>query len=60
MYQQFLFLILVCTNLIANGDRQEDEGPGFQARMKALRMLCQMNPSQALAVRDKCVRDIYF
>ncbi|XP_065348330.1 integrator complex subunit 2 [Cloeon dipterum] len=45
----------VCTSLIATGDKQEDENPGFQARMKALRLLCQMNPSQALDVRDKCV-----
>lgn len=48
-------MVLVCASLISNGERQEDEGPGFQARMKALRMLCQMNPGQALAVRDKCV-----
>lgn len=44
----------VCTHLIANGERQEESTLG-RIRTTALTMLCQMNPSQALAVRAKCV-----
>ncbi|XP_075220865.1 integrator complex subunit 2 isoform X2 [Lycorma delicatula] len=45
----------VCTNLISNAERQEEENGGGRIRMQALTMLCQMNPSQTLAVRAKCV-----
>lgn len=44
----------VCAHLIANGERQEESALG-RIRTMALTMLCQMNPSQALAVRAKCV-----
>lgn len=44
----------VCTHLIANGERQEESALG-RIRTQALTMLCQMNPSQALAIRAKCV-----
>ncbi|KAG7188387.1 hypothetical protein KM043_008039 [Ampulex compressa] len=44
----------VCAHLIANGERQEESALG-RIRTLALTMLCQMNPSQALAVRAKCV-----
>ncbi|XP_015518272.1 integrator complex subunit 2 isoform X1 [Neodiprion virginianus] len=44
----------VCAHLIANGERQEESALG-RIRTQALTMLCQMNPSQALAVRAKCV-----
>ena len=47
--------ISVCTSLIANGERQEEEGLSSRTRMKALSMLCHMNPGQALSVRAKCV-----
>lgn len=45
----------VCTSLIANGERQEEDNVGSRTRIQALSMLCQMNPSQALAIRAKCV-----
>lgn len=45
----------VCTSLISNGDRQEEETAVGRVRMQALTLLCQMNPVQALAVRAKCV-----
>ncbi|XP_071448160.1 integrator complex subunit 2 [Hetaerina americana] len=45
----------VCTSLIANGERQEEENIGGRIRMQALSMLCQMNPVQFLAIRAKCV-----
>lgn len=44
----------VCAHLIANGERQEESALG-RIRTQSLMMLCQMNPSQALAVRAKCV-----
>ncbi|XP_051176498.1 integrator complex subunit 2 [Leptopilina boulardi] len=44
----------VCTHLIVNGERQEESNLG-SIRTQALTMLCRMNPSQALAVRAKCV-----
>ncbi|XP_063236508.1 integrator complex subunit 2 [Bacillus rossius redtenbacheri] len=45
----------VCVGLIANGDRQEDDSAASRMRMQAVSMLCQMNPSQALPIRAKCV-----
>ncbi|KAL0266334.1 UNVERIFIED_CONTAM: hypothetical protein PYX00_008909 [Menopon gallinae] len=45
----------VCTALIANGERQDEDSIGGKIRNKTLRMLCQMNPSQALMIRAKCV-----
>lgn len=45
----------VCTSLITNAERQDEENGGGRIRMHALSLLCQMNPSQALAVRAKCV-----
>jgi hypothetical protein len=50
-----LLCLLVCTSLIANGERQEEDNVGGRIRMQALSMLCQMNPVQALAIRAKCV-----
>ncbi|KAF5297030.1 hypothetical protein FQA39_LY12244 [Lamprigera yunnana] len=44
----------VCTSLIQRGEKQE-EGPYSSVRLNAITMLCKMNPSQALAVRSKCV-----
>ncbi|EGI69900.1 PREDICTED: integrator complex subunit 2 isoform X1 [Acromyrmex echinatior] len=44
----------VCAHLIANGERQEESVLG-RIRTQAITMLCQMNPSQALAIRAKCV-----
>ncbi|KAK7794932.1 hypothetical protein R5R35_005903 [Gryllus longicercus] len=45
----------VCTSLISNAERQEEETAVGRVRMQALTLLCQMNPVQALAVRAKCV-----
>ncbi|XP_078032899.1 integrator complex subunit 2 [Augochlora pura] len=44
----------VCAHLIANGERQEESTLG-RIRTMALTLLCKMNPSQALAIRAKCV-----
>lgn len=44
----------VCSHLIANGERQEESALS-SIRTQTLTMLCQMNPSQALVVRAKCV-----
>lgn len=46
----------VTTSLIMNADTREEDNGGGKIRSHALNMLCQMNPSQALAVRAKCVR----
>lgn len=45
----------VCTTLIVAGEKQDEETPGGVIRMRALRMLSQMNPTQALAIRSKAV-----
>lgn len=45
----------VTTSLIMNADTREEDNGGGKIRSHALNMLCQMNPSQALAVRAKCV-----
>ncbi|KAK2582438.1 hypothetical protein KPH14_004748 [Odynerus spinipes] len=44
----------VCGHLIANGERQEESALG-RIRTLTLTMLCEMNPSQAFAIRAKCV-----
>ncbi|KRT81668.1 hypothetical protein AMK59_6056 [Oryctes borbonicus] len=46
--------VLVCVNLIQKGEKQE-ENISSSIRGAAISMLCKMNPSQALAVRSKCV-----
>lgn len=45
----------VCTTLIINGDKQDEDSLPGKTRMQALRMLCQMNASEILAVRGKAV-----
>ncbi|XP_054258735.1 integrator complex subunit 2 [Macrosteles quadrilineatus] len=45
----------VTTSLITNADPRDEDNGGSRVRTQALNMLCQMNPSQALAVRAKCV-----
>jgi integrator complex subunit 2 len=44
----------VCSFLIANGERQEESALS-SIRTQTLTMLCQMNPSQALVIRSKCI-----
>lgn len=51
---------LVCTALITNGEKQEEESTSNRIRMQTLSMLCQMNPLQALSIRSKCVSIISF
>ncbi|KAK2149074.1 hypothetical protein LSH36_469g02035 [Paralvinella palmiformis] len=46
----------VCTSLISNGEQQDEETVGGQRRSEALRMLCEMCPSQALTIRALCVK----
>jgi len=45
----------VCLSLLNNGEKQDEESFCGRTRMMALRMLCLMNPSQALAVRGEAV-----
>ncbi|KFM65537.1 Integrator complex subunit 2, partial [Stegodyphus mimosarum] len=45
----------VCTTLITNGDKQDEDSPLGKVRIQALRVLCQMNMSEILAVRGKAV-----
>ncbi|XP_046680245.1 integrator complex subunit 2 [Homalodisca vitripennis] len=45
----------VTTSLITNADTRDEDNGGSRIRAQTLNMLCQMNPSQALAVRAKCV-----
>ncbi|RXG68957.1 Integrator complex subunit 2 [Armadillidium vulgare] len=45
----------VVMGLIMNGEKQDEESQGGLIRMQAVRLLCQMNPSQALYVRSLCV-----
>ncbi|XP_054166627.1 integrator complex subunit 2-like [Oppia nitens] len=45
----------ICLTLLNNGDKQEDESFCGRTRMTALRLLCQMNPSDALTVRSEAV-----
>ncbi|XP_019773474.2 integrator complex subunit 2 [Dendroctonus ponderosae] len=44
----------VCTYLIQTGEKQE-ETISSTIRSTTIRLLCRMNPSQALTVRSKCV-----
>jgi len=54
----FDIFLLVCTSLISNGEQQDEETVGGQRRPEALRMLCEMCPSQALTIRALCVSNI--
>lgn len=45
----------VCTTLITNGDKHDDDSPIGKMRLQALRALCQMNMSEILSVRGKAV-----
>ncbi|XP_045601514.2 integrator complex subunit 2 isoform X1 [Procambarus clarkii] len=45
----------VVTGLVMTGDKQDEDSPGGLLRLQAVRILCQMNPSQALNVRALCV-----
>lgn len=50
---QLKFLV-VCTYLIQTGEKQE-ETISSTIRATTIGLLCQMNPSQSLTVRSKCV-----
>lgn len=50
----------MCTALITNGEKQEEESLSNRIRMQTLSMLCQMNPLQALSIRSKCVSLLLF
>ncbi|XP_075049830.1 integrator complex subunit 2-like [Mixophyes fleayi] len=49
----------VCSSLIKNGERQDEESAGGRRRTEALRQLCKMNPSQALKVRGMVVEECH-
>ncbi|KAL3858011.1 hypothetical protein ACJMK2_012627 [Sinanodonta woodiana] len=46
----------VCCSLVANGERQDEEGVGGRKRMELLQTLCAMNPSESLNIRSLCVK----
>lgn len=56
----FYFPCLVCSHLVANGEKQDEEVSGGQHRAKALLSLCQMNQEQTLPVRALCVSSFYY
>ncbi|CAL4223863.1 unnamed protein product, partial [Meganyctiphanes norvegica] len=45
----------VVTGLVMGGEKQDEDSPAGQTRLQAVRILCQMNPKQALNVRWLCV-----
>ncbi|XP_005110013.1 integrator complex subunit 2 [Aplysia californica] len=45
----------VCNSLVSRGEKQEEESIGGHRRMELLLMLCRMNPTAALTVRNFCV-----
>ncbi len=45
----------VCSTLVMNGDKQDEESIIARNRIKTLRQLCQMNPSRALAIRSLAI-----
>lgn len=49
---QAIFVCLVVTALISNGDEETAEG---RLRSNALFALCDMNPGQAISTRTLCV-----
>ena len=51
---------LVVSNLVINGEKQDEESVGGQKRVEALRQLLKMNPSEALTVRSLCVSTIIY
>lgn len=48
-------LSVVCTSIIQNSDKIEDENGGTRIRMETLTALCKMYPQGAYVVRSKCV-----
>ncbi|GIY57043.1 integrator complex subunit 2 [Caerostris extrusa] len=47
--------VALCTTLITNGDKQEEDSISGKIRIQALRTLCQMNMAEILSVRGKAV-----
>lgn len=50
-----VFVFLVCSCLIANGEAQDEEAVSSQRRSEALVMLCDMSPGHVLTIRSLCV-----
>ncbi|XP_067686242.1 integrator complex subunit 2-like isoform X2 [Haliotis asinina] len=46
----------VCNSLVSRGERVEEETLGGRQRLEMLRMLCTINPKEALNVRRMCVQ----
>lgn len=60
-FNTFCFTIfLVCTSLIQNSERYEEENGGSRIRMDVLTQLCAMYPPAALVIRAKCVRKLCY
>ncbi|XP_062598976.1 integrator complex subunit 2-like [Saccostrea cucullata] len=47
----------VCTSLVTNGDRQDEETVGGQRRMAVLLALARMNPKEMYNIRALCVEN---
>lgn len=54
-YVTTLCLYSVCSHLVANGEKQDEDSVGGWKRSAALQTLCKMCPQQAVAVRNMCV-----
>ncbi|XP_053213228.1 LOW QUALITY PROTEIN: integrator complex subunit 2-like [Panonychus citri] len=48
----------ICTALLVNGDKQEEETIIGKRRIDVLRMLCKLNPSHALLVRTEALESL--
>jgi len=48
-------MFVVCTSLIQNSERYEEENGGSRIRMEVLTQLSAMYPPAALVIRAKCV-----
>lgn len=53
---KYNLIFLVCTSLIQNSERYEEENGGSRIRMDVLTQLSAMYPPAALVIRAKCVR----
>ncbi|XP_046325730.2 integrator complex subunit 2-like isoform X2 [Haliotis rufescens] len=46
----------VCSSLVSRGERVDEETLGGRQRLEMLRMLCTINPKEALNVRRMCIQ----
>ena len=54
LYLSYILFISVVNHLLKLGDKQDDDYPN-KVRQKTLLLLCRMDPTQNLVVRNRCV-----